>query len=80
MAFLVYLLRGPIDSLPHSLFPLDDLNVVVLRLNVTTRVAVPLYSAEVLQSGDVVPFTAGEKLTYKELFDVISSAGKVITL
>ena len=80
MAFLVYLLRGPIDSLPHSLFPLDDLGFMVLRLNVTPRAAVPLYSAEVLQSGDVVPFRAGEKLTYKELFDVISRAGKVITL
>ncbi|MGQ0694873.1 MAG: hypothetical protein ACT4OL_04775 [Nitrospiraceae bacterium] len=80
MAFLVYLVRSPTDSLPHSLFPPDDLNVVVLRIEVTASTAVPLRSVEVLQPGDVLPFKEGEKLTYKQLFDVISRAGKVITL
>jgi hypothetical protein len=80
MAFLVYLLRDPIDLVPHSLFPFGDLNVVVLRIEATAPASRPLHSAEVLQSGNVVPFKAGEKLTYQELFDVISRAGKVITL
>lgn len=80
MAFLVYLLRGPTDSLPRSLFPSDDLNVVVLRFQVTDPTAVPLRSAEVLRSGDVSRFKEGEMLTYKQVLDVISRAGKVITL
>ena len=80
MAFLVYLLRGPIDLLPHSLFALDDPNVVVLRIEARAPSSVPSGSVEVVQSGNLLASKAGEKLTYKEVFDVLSRAGKVITL
>ena len=80
MSFLLYLLRSPAYVVPRALFPPSDMNVVVLRVEDTTTAPIASQPAEVLQSGDGLPFKGGDRLTYKELFDVISGAEKVITL
>ena len=80
MPFPLYLLRGPVYSPLHALLPPDDPNVVVLRIEKASHTATPLDSVEVLRAGAVIPFKEGEKLTHKQLFDVISRAGKVIVL
>ena len=80
MSSLVYLLRTPIQTVSHSLSPPDDPNVVVLRVQDTVTMGVPFEPAEILRPGNLFPLKQGERLTYKQLLDVISAAGKVITL
>jgi hypothetical protein len=80
MAFLVYLLRAPIEVFPQSVIPPTDLNVLVLRIRTAAPASVPLCAAEVLRSGNGSSLKAGERLTYEQLFDVLNRAGKVIIL
>jgi len=80
MPSLIYVLRSPAHTISHSLYPSDNPNVVVLSIEDTVPTVIPLQPAEMLQPGKMLPFKVGEKLTYKQLFDVIIEAENVITL
>ena len=80
MPSLIYVLRSPAHTISHSLYPPDNPNVVVLGIEDTVHTVAPLQPIEMLQPGKMLHFKVGEKLTYKQLFDVIIEAGNVITL
>ncbi len=80
MPSLIYVLRSPAHTISHSLYPPDNPNIVVLGINDTVPTGIPLQPAEMLQPGKMLHFKVGEKLSYKQLFDVIIEAENVITL
>lgn len=80
MSSVVYVLRSPVQTMASVLYPSDDPGVVTLGIEGAVSTMVPSQPSEVLKSGDVLHFKVGERLTYKQLLDVIIEAGKVITL
>lgn len=80
MSSLAYVIRCPAHMMPPALYLSDEPGVVTLGIEGAVTTVRPSQPAELLQSGDTLRFKPGERLTYKQLLDVIIEAGKVITL
>jgi hypothetical protein len=80
MTSLLYILRAPISTLSPSLFFPDDPTIAVLGIEGALTSISQSQPAEVLQVGSVPSLKTGEKLTYRQLLDVLMTGGKVVTL
>ncbi len=80
MRSLVYLVRNPVQTMPHSLFPPHDPSVMVFWIRKAIGTDSSSQTIEVLGSGSMFNLKTGQRLTYRQLLDVIIQAGKVITL
>jgi hypothetical protein len=80
MTSLVYMLRSPARTISHALFLHDNPNIAFLGVEGALTSGSQSQPAEVLQSGSILPFKTGERLTYRQLLDVLITSGKVVTL
>jgi len=80
MSSLIYVLRSPAHPVPPSLYVSYDQNVVTFGVENAVDTVSPLESAEVLQSGNLSSLKTGERLTHKQLLEVLLDAKKVIIL
>ena len=80
MASLVYILRSPVQTLSRSLCPLTDPSVLVLLREGSSYSVVQTGSGGSVPQEGLSPLKVGDRLTYKDLLDVVIHAGKVITL
>lgn len=80
MSSLVYILRSPAHMMAPALYLSDNSSVVTLGIEGAVNSVIPSQPAEVLKSGATLHFKVGERITYKQLLDVIIEAEKVITL
>jgi hypothetical protein len=80
MTSLVYMLRSPMSTISRSLFLCNDPAITVLGIEGALTSVSQSQPTEVLQSGGVLPFRRGERLTYRQLLDVLITSGKVVTL
>lgn len=80
MSPLVYVLRSPAHTIAPALYSSDKPSVVILGIEGAVTTVVASQPAEILKSASTFPFKTGERVTYKQLLDVIIEAEKVITL
>lgn len=81
MAALLYLLREPIQRIPHALYRADTSDKpIVIGIEQAVQSESPARFAEVISPGNNHSFTTGQALTYGELLQLVIDAGKVITL
>lgn len=80
MFSMIYLLRCPAHVVPPSLYISDDPGVVTLGIENAVDTVSLLESAEVLRSGNLSSLKTGERLTHKQLLEVLLEAKKVIIL
>lgn len=80
MSSLVYVLRGPLYANASALYSSGDSGVVTLGIEDAVTTIISSQPAEILQSGTLFPFKTRERLTYKQLLDVIIETEKVIIL
>jgi len=73
MSFIVYAVRSPLQTISHSLYPLESSAVVVSLEN-------PRVPGIVLRTTPSVKFTEGEKLSYEQLLAIFLESDKVVTL
>ena len=73
MSSVVYVVRSPLHTLSHSLFP-EDGSAVVLSLED------PLLPGKVLRATSDTGLTEGEKLSYKQVLAIVLDSKKVMTL
>lgn len=72
MSSVVYVVRSPLHTVSPALLPGDDCTVV--------SVGDPLFPGKVLRATDDPPLAEGERLSYKQLLEVILQSRKVRTL
>ena len=80
MSPLVYLLRSRAQTLPSALYPHNDSSVMSLVLESADGSVDLSQPAVMIQSGGASAWKVGEKLTYKQLLDLVLEVKKVITL
>lgn len=80
MSSLIYLFRGPAQTVPPSLYVSDDPSIVTFGIENVVDTVSPLESAAVLESGNLSSLKRGERLTHKQLLEVLLDAKKVIIL
>jgi len=80
MPSLVYVLRHPTCTLSSSLYLPNDRPPLTLGVETAVAVSTPGPPVQVLHSGTSSCVTTGERLTYKQLLEVLVDATKVITL
>jgi hypothetical protein len=80
MSSPIYMIRSPAQTLLHSLLLPEKRNVVVLAIEGAVTTVIRSQPGEVLQPGGVLPFKMGQRLTYRQLVDVLIVGRTVITL
>jgi hypothetical protein len=80
MSSLVYVLRHPTRMLSSSLYLPNGSPALTLGVETAVAVATPAQPAEVLHAGKSSRVTTGERLTYRQLLELLIEATKVITL
>lgn len=79
MSSVVYLLRSPAEKISPSLYTDADDEAVVIRLDVTDGQSAT-QPAQIVKSGTMTSYAAGQSLTSGELLEVLIDAQKIITL
>jgi hypothetical protein len=74
------MIRSPAHTISHSLLLPENPNVVLLAIEGAVSTAIRSQPGEVLQPGGVLAFKVGQRLTYKQLLDVLIAERTVITL
>lgn len=72
MPSVVYVVRSPLHTVSPVLLPGDDCAVV--------SVEDPLFPGKVLRATDDSPLPEGERLSYKQLLEIVLQSKKVMTL
>jgi hypothetical protein len=80
MTSLLYILRSPVSTLSPSLILPDDPTIAILGIEGALTSISQSHPAQVLQAGSVPSLKIGERLTYRQLLDVLMTRGKVVTL
>lgn len=73
MSSAVYIVRSPLHTLSQALLP-ENSSAVVLSLED------PLLPGKVLRVTDTTQFTEGERLSYKQILEILLGSTKVIAL
>lgn len=73
MSSAVYIVRSPLHTLSQALLP-ENSSAVVLSLED------PLLPGKVLRVTNTTQFTEGERLSYKQILEILLGSTKVIAL
>lgn len=80
MAYPVYLLRQPAETLSLALFSPDTQDWMVVAIEHAVTGGSPSPIAQVISPRLTASATERQSLTYNELLDAVMKGGKVITL
>ena len=73
MLSAVYIVRSPLHTLSQALLP-ENSSALVLSLED------PVLPGKVLRVTNMTQFTEGERLSYKQILDILLGSAKVIAL
>lgn len=73
MSSAVYIVRSPLHTLSQALLP-ENSSAVVLSLED------PLLPGKILRVTNTTQFTEGERLSYKQILEILLGSTKVIAL